>query len=164
MKVKVGSVVSFKSKQLSSKGKTKKGKVIAIKGDKITVDTNNGLDKTKSYPTVLSVGEYKLIKESSMKTYSEFINESASKAGKRILARALKQKLSDDWTIGGGGTLVAMADEDKASIDDAVKALSKVSGISEFKSAKLAGGKKANFDGGIVSVIVSNEKVRVEYA
>jgi len=99
-----------------------------------------------------------------MKTLNEFINESASKAGKRILGRAVKQKLSDDWTIGGVGTLVAMVGTDKASIDDAVKVLSKISGMSDFKSAKLAGGMKANFDGGIVSVIESGDKVRVEYA
>jgi len=99
-----------------------------------------------------------------LKTYNEFITEAASKAGKRILARTLKQKLSDAWTIGGGGTLVAMGDADEVSIEDAVKVLSKISGVGEFKDAKLAGGKKSSFDGGIISVIETGGNVRVEYA
>jgi len=105
----------------------------------------------------------KMIKEKkTMKTYAEFINESAS--GKRVLIRSLKRQLSSDWSFGGVNTLVAMADEDKASIEDAVKALETISGVGKFEKAKLAGGMKASYDGGIISVVVSGGKVRIEYA
>jgi len=73
--VKVGSTVSYTSKQLSSKGKTKKGKVIKVDGEKITIDTNSGFSKTKSYPTVLKADEYTVLKES-IKSFDEFVNES----------------------------------------------------------------------------------------
>jgi len=98
------------------------------------------------------------------KTLSTFLNEGASKAGKRILTRSLQRKLTKDWQIGGAMSLVAIADEAKAGVKDAVKALASIDGMGEFKKAKLAGGMKASYEGGIVSVITSDGKVRVEYA
>jgi len=56
-----------------------------------------------------------------------------------------------------------MADEDKSSVAEAVKALESIKGVNKFVDAKLAGGKKSSFDGGIISVLKSSGKIRVEY-
>jgi len=97
-----------------------------------------------------------------LKTYSEFIGESAVE--KRTLARTIKRKLSDDFTFGGTMNLIAMADEDVMSIQDAAKAISTIQGVGKFTEGKLSGGMKASYGEGMISIVVSSGKIRIEFS
>lgn len=98
-----------------------------------------------------------------MNDFASFVN-SGSDIGKRVIIRSLKHKLSGDWRFGGTMNLVAIADENESSVDDVVRALEDISGVGDFKRSVFTGGMKASYNGGMIVVVVSGGKLRVEYS
>jgi len=98
------------------------------------------------------------------RTMKDFLSEASNAAGRRILIRSLKRKLSSSWQMGGTMSLIAMVDESKGSVDEAVKALKSIDGVGNFKESKLVGGTTASFMGGKIAVVSAAGKIRVEYS
>lgn len=95
--------------------------------------------------------------------------EDASAAIRRSLQRVLVRKLGKGWEAGSGGghqTLIAIGDpKEGATVEQAKKAIESLEGAKDkMRKGTFVDGLIVNYRGGILSVVESNGKIRIEYS
>lgn len=103
------------------------------------------------------------------KTFEQLC-EDAKAATRRTLIRVLSRKLrGEGWetsSTSGEQTLIVIGDPKKgATVEEAIKAIESLDGVKDkMKKGSLVDGYIVKYHGGIISVVESNGKIRVEYS